>query len=662
MPSKTNYRAFWADEVADEIEARNPTEPIVIKGGVSPSGVPHLGHINEILRGYFVAEILRERDYEVNQVFTSDDKDPLRGIPRRLATLDFDLIDLGDISDPGILGRNLGRPLTDVPDPFDECDCGSFGAHQTKLLQQSAELLDVPIEIISNTELYAEGAFEDVTRTLLNHHRHAQNVLSNYQSKVDDEYVPFNSVCQNCGKLTETVTGMNLSTGTVKYVCTDIEAGNRTIEGCGYRGTVTLREGKLPWRFEWPAQWDVLNVDFEPFGKDHAEGSWPSGEAIATQVLGIEPPVPMVYEWFTLDGEPLSSSSGNILTIDELLEMVELSVVKFFFSKDPTKSRDFNIDRLDLLVNEFDQFEQLYFNELDTSNSNQKAERAKRAYPFLIGSVSDEEKNSYSFGTERKKRQEYKEIQLDISVGTTLQFEAVAKYGSTFLKTTQHTGGSFGHADLPLDHRSEMISLLNDLDFIPTASSILVTDIGEELSYKWDMDQARAIRRSLIDEIFSDRSRIPYTFAAVLGMTPNLASRTKWALSQNHLSQNTPRWAAEEALARVDRARTWARRTDNEYNYRLATDLPDTDFDADTEAALSALADFCADLDAEGEAAGEEIQGAIYETARAHDLAVGDFFAAGYRLFLDEKQGPQLGPFLAELDREFVVARLRREA
>jgi lysyl-tRNA synthetase class 1 len=40
---------------------------------------------------------------------------------------------------------------------------------------------------------------------------------------------------------------------------------------------------------------------------------------------------------------------------------------------------------------------------------------------------------------------------------------------------------------------------------------------------------------------------------------------------------------------------------------------------------------------------------------------VGDFFAAGYRLFFDDEEGPKLGPFLARLDREFVVARLRRE-
>jgi lysyl-tRNA synthetase class 1 len=52
----------------------------------------------------------------------------------------------------------------------------------------------------------------------------------------------------------------------------------------------------------------------------------------------------------------------------------------------------------------------------------------------------------------------------------------------------------------------------------------------------------------------------------------------------------------------------------------------------------------------------------MYETARRHDIEVSDFFAAGYRLFFDDTQGPRLGEFLGDLERDFVVRRLRREA
>jgi lysyl-tRNA synthetase class 1 len=562
-------RVFWADAVADRIEAqlerseRDPDGPVVIKGGVSPSGVPHLGHANEVMRGHFLAEVLRERDHEVRQVFTADDRDPLRKVPRTLADLDWNVMTLGETPNPGALGRNLGTPLTDVPDPFGCCD--SFGDHQTALLASMADALGVAVEVVSTTDLYESGAFEAVTRELLEKREAAREVLSAYQDKVDAEYVPFNPICGDCGKITETVTGIDPDAGTVAYACTDLTAGDRVIEGCGHEGTAALREGKLPWRFEWPAQWQVLNVDFEPFGKDHAEGSWPSGEAIAREVLGFEPPVPMVYEWFTLDGEPLSSSSGHVITVPEVLELLEREVLWYFFAKDPTRARDFDVSRLDQLVDEFDRFERVYF--CATEAAERERRRAERVYPLLV------------------------------------------------------------------------------------------------------------------DDVREERVRLPYTFAAVLGMTDDADLRERMARREGHLD-DAPEWAVEDALGRVERARTWASRTGNEYDYRLAAELPATDFEAATERALDDLASAIEDGSAlvarsdgdtdddsgsaVGEAestvdAGETLQGTIYETARAHDIDIGDFFAAGYRLFFDEQQGPRLGPFLAELDREFVVRRLRRE-
>ena len=562
-----SHHVFWADEVADRIESRrdriDSDGPIVIKGGVSPSGVPHLGHANELMRGYFVAEVLRgrraaqappnertgnevtrERGHDVEQVFTSDDRDPLRKIPRTLADREWNVMDLGDVPNPGVLGRNLGKPLTDIPDPFECCD--SFGDHQTYLLESMTEQLGIDVEIRSTTALYEAGAFDDVTRELLAEHERAHELLGEYQASVRDaeEYVPFNPICENCGKLTETVTAVEEKE--VEYRCTDFEAGNRVIEGCGHEGWATIREGKLPWRFEWPAQWRVLDVDFEPFGKDHAEGSWPSGEAIARELLDFEPPTPMVYEWFTLNGEPLSSSSGHIVTVAEILELLEREVLHYYFTKNPAKARDFDISRLDELVDEFDRFERLAFGESTIGRGDKVEEeqaRAERVYPLVVDGVPDE----------------------------------------------------------------------------------------------------RPIR-------------ITYTFSAVLGMVDDRELREKMARREGHIPEDALETAIEDALDRVNRARRWAERTDNAYNYRLATDLPDVAFDDDIENALDDLAGFV-----ETDHGGEPMQSEIFEIARDNDLDPGDLFTAGYRLFFRTEQGPKLGPFLAELDREFVVRRLRRE-
>ncbi|MFB6140665.1 MAG: lysine--tRNA ligase [Halosimplex sp.] len=586
--------AFWADEVADAVEARDPEDPIVIKGGISPSGVPHLGNVNEIMRGYFVAEVLRERGHEVRQVFTADDRDPLRKLPRKLADLDGKIVDLGDVN-AGALGKNLGHAYTDIPDPFGCCD--SYGEHFSTLIAESAELLDVPIDVVSTTDLYESGRMDDVVEHVLANRERAREVLAQYQDKVDADYVPFNPFCSECGKVTETVTAVRVDDREVDYRCTDIEAGNRTIEGCGHEGTATFRQGKLPWRFEWPAQWEVLGVDFEPFGKDHAEGSWPSGVDIAENVLGIQPPEPMVYEWFTLDGEPFSSSAGNIVLVHDVLEMLEPEVLRYFFAKDPNRGRDFSIERLDQLVDEFDRVERLYYGEESGTENEQR--RADRVYPFTL-SLAD--------------------VPPEALVASGL-FDEVEGDGDAETGDAARSG----------------------------------TAVAEAFDHNDPEDRRR--RREFVDGEFAERVRLPYTFAAVLGMFDDPAAREATARKEGHVSDDDPAWAVEDAFGRVALASEWAARTDNEYNYTVSrSELPDVAVDEETAAALEELADFVA----EG-ADGEAIQGEIYETAKRHDIEIGDFFGVGYRLFFDEDQGPQLGYFLGDLDREFVVERLRRE-
>ncbi|MFB6284381.1 MAG: lysine--tRNA ligase [Halobacteria archaeon] len=528
---------FWADEAAEKI-IENDRSPVV-KGGVSPSGIPHIGNFNEIIRGHFVRAPLETKGVEgVRQVFTRDDRDPLRKIPSMVADEDGNIVEL-DEEKKLELEENLGKPLVDVPDPFG-C-CSSWAEHFGSQIRKSTEDLGIDVEFVSNDQLYRDGEFRTAVEKILENLEESRELLSKYQRTVDEDYVPFMPICQSCGKITATATEYAPESGTVDYICRDVKLGGKhEIEGCGDEGTVSLSEGKLPWRFEWPAQWMILNIGFEPFGKDHAEGSWESGVDISREILNHEPPESLVYEFFLVDGEKMSASKGNTYTVEQLLNFLEPRVLKYFFAKDPRKQRDFRIENLDQLVDEFDRIESVALGETDAADDRERL-YADRVYPDLV------------------------------------------------------------------------------------------------------------------EEVREDRLRLPYSFAAMVGVTEDEESRLDVLKRSGHLPENATDRQKKDLLDRIDLAVNWASALDNQYHVEVLDETPDVDFDENVVEAFHHLADF---IESEDRLA-DEIQNEIFESAREYDVGVGNFFGEGYELFLGQSSGPKLGPLLAALDREFVVERLK---
>jgi lysyl-tRNA synthetase class I len=96
--------------------------------------------------------------------------------------------------------------------------------------------------------------------------------------------------------------------------------------------------GKLTWRVDWPARWKVLSVTVEPFGKDHATsgGSYDTGKRIVREVFGAEPPFPVTYEWISLKGQgDMSSSKGNVISIERMLKVVPPEVLRYLIVRTP---------------------------------------------------------------------------------------------------------------------------------------------------------------------------------------------------------------------------------------------------------------------------------------------------------------------------------------
>ncbi|MDY7082794.1 MAG: lysine--tRNA ligase, partial [Halobacteria archaeon] len=184
---------FWADRAAEKVieNGRNP----VVKGGVSPSGVPHIGNFNEVLRGHFVTRALEDVGEDATQIFTRDDRDPFRSVPYKLADENGNIVELDDET-RAELENHLGKPYVDDPDPFGCCD--SWADHFGSILEDSADALDVEVEFYSNHELYDSGELLDITRTVLSDVEKAREVIARFQRTVGDDYIPFMPICAEC--------------------------------------------------------------------------------------------------------------------------------------------------------------------------------------------------------------------------------------------------------------------------------------------------------------------------------------------------------------------------------------------------------------------------------------------------------------------------------
>jgi lysyl-tRNA synthetase class 1 len=189
-------------------------------------------------------------------------------------------------------------------------------------------------------------------------------------------------VCQSCGRIATTKAYGRDPQGRVLYRCQGGVAGKKGIAGCGHEGAAELTEGKLSWRLDWAARWKLLGVTCEPFGKDHAAagGSWDTSSLIVEEIFGYPKPLPVVYEHILVGGEKMSKSKGNVVTLQQLLDVVPPEVVRWLFVRtDPNKHKDFDWAKLPQLVEEYERAERLYHGTEEPSPREDPAD-VKRAY------------------------------------------------------------------------------------------------------------------------------------------------------------------------------------------------------------------------------------------------------------------------------------------
>src|SRR6187399_1603845 len=304
---------------------------MIFETGYGPSGLPHIGTFNEVLRTTMVRHAFEELSggAPTRLIAFSDDMDGLRKVP-------------DNVPNQELLAKYLGHPLTKVPDPFGEYE--SFAAHNNAMLRRFLDRFGFEYDFASSTEYYASGRFDETIRQVLRKWDEILGVmLPTLREERRQTYSPVLPISPVTGKVLQVpVRVMDAELGLIAF--TD-EDGTR-IEQTALGG-----RSKLQWKVDWAMRWVALGVDYEMAGKDLIDSTIQSGKI--ARILGARPPEGFNYEMFLDEkGEKISKSKGNGLSLEEWLTYGSEPSLAFFAFREPKKAKSLHLGVIPRAVDE----------------------------------------------------------------------------------------------------------------------------------------------------------------------------------------------------------------------------------------------------------------------------------------------------------------------
>lgn len=327
----------WPFEEARKLLVRfekngNTDGEVVFETGYGPSGLPHIGTFGEVARTAMVQQaftVLTGRPSRI--ICFSDDMDGLRKVPTNIPN--------GEILEP-----HLGKGLTEVPDPFGTHN--SFGEHNNARLQEFLDSFGFEYDFISSADYYRTGRFDDTLLHILKSYDKVMDIiLPTLGPERQATYAPFLPICTRTRQVLQVpLVDRNVEAGTVTYI--DPETSERI------EIKVTGGACKLQWKVDWAMRWVALAVDYEMAGKDLIESVKLSSRICRT--LGGMPPEGFSYELFLDEnGEKISKSRGNGITIAQWLKYASPESLSLFMYQSPRKAKRLHFDIIPKNVDEY---------------------------------------------------------------------------------------------------------------------------------------------------------------------------------------------------------------------------------------------------------------------------------------------------------------------
>jgi len=327
----------WPFEEARKIAARigkraQPTKEVLFETGYGPSGLPHIGTFGEVARTSMVRHALTLlTDVPSRILCFSDDMDGLRKVP-------------DNIPNKEMVEKYLGQPLTRIPDPFGKYE--SFGHHNNAMLRSFLDRFGFDYEFASSSDYYASGRFDAALLRMLERFDEVMKImLPSLREERAQTYSPFLPIHPETGAVMQVaIDERKVEAGTI--VWRDPETGKR------YETPVTGGHCKLQWKPDWGMRWYALGVDYEMSGKDLIDSVKLSGRIC--RALGGDPPEGFNYELFLDEqGQKISKSKGNGLTIDEWLTYASPESLELFMFHKPREAKRLYFDVIPRAVDDY---------------------------------------------------------------------------------------------------------------------------------------------------------------------------------------------------------------------------------------------------------------------------------------------------------------------
>ncbi|WP_420557158.1 lysine--tRNA ligase [Roseovarius sp.] len=328
----------WPFEEARRLLKRYEKAPpekgyVLFETGYGPSGLPHIGTFGEVLRTTMIRHAFQQISDIPTRLFCfSDDLDGMRKVP-------------GNVPNQEMLKEHLQKPLTSVPDPFGEFE--SFGHHNNAMLRRFLDTFGFEYEFYSATDFYKSGQFDE---TLLRAAERYDDIMKVMLKSLREERQQTYSI----------FLPLHPETGRVLYVpMKNVDAAKGEItfddeDGREWTLPVTGGNVKLQWKPDFGARWAALGVDFEMYGKDHSTNT-PIYDKIC-EILGTPAPEHFTYELFLDDnGQKISKSSGNGISIDEWLTYASSESLSYFMYQKPKTAKRLFFDVIPRAVDEYHQ-------------------------------------------------------------------------------------------------------------------------------------------------------------------------------------------------------------------------------------------------------------------------------------------------------------------